>query len=362
MHAMVERLRTSELFAKVPGEVVAGILADATVVDARPGQPVDIAPIDYLVLLEGAVDLARRQDGVHFASFAVPAGSTAPAWIYAVTPTSVIRVIRPSRYVVLDGERLERALHANQEAALTSDKPPAVIARADWLRRFPPFLDLTRNEVIACAEAAESITVPAGSDVVRQGQPGNYLYVIESGDAEVWRSGPTFGPKPIRIATLGPGAAFGEEALLQDAARNATVRAKTECRLLRFDRITFDRWLRNRLVQEIDPVEAHRRVEDGQAVLIDCRYEMEHLLAHIPGSRLLPLDQLRERIRGYDPNRSYIVYCRSGTRSRAATYIMRLAGLQADVLRGGLIAWPYEIDGRLEGPLSKPPAAADDAE
>jgi rhodanese-related sulfurtransferase len=351
MSEIAKRLGASDLFAKVPQHLVAEIVESTPLVDGQPGESVLVSPVDYFVLLEGAVDLARRQDGVHLASFSVPSNGASPAWLYAVTSQNMIRVIRPSRYLVLDGERIDKALRNAQETPPAADVPPLVAARAEWLHRFPPFLDLTRLETLACAAAAEPITVNAGGDIVRQGQPGQYLYVIEDGRAEVWRSGPSFGPKPVRVATLGPGASFGEEALLQDAARNATVRAVQPCRLLRFDKATFDRYLRERLIEEIDPTEAGRRIDGGKAVLIDCRYDIEFALAHIPGARLMPLDQLRERIRGLDAKRAYIVYCRSGARSRAAAYIMRQNGLAASVLKGGITAWPFAIEGKIGGPL-----------
>ena len=354
MSELATRLKASDVFAQVPDTLVTEIVDSTPVIDGQPGQSVTIKSVDYFVLLEGAVDLARRQDGVHLASFGVSSQAQSPAWIYAVTPQNMIRVVRPSRFVVLDGERIDKALSTLQEAPLPLDVPPALRRLADWLHHYPPFNDLTRVETLACAEVAEAVQVGAGHDIVRQGQPGQFLYILEDGTAEVWRSGPMFGQKPTRVATIGPGASFGEEALIQEGTRNATIRATSACRLWRFDKATFDRYLRGRLVEEIEPAEADRRVRDGIAVLVDCRNDLEYGMAHIPGARLLPIEQLRERLRGLDENRGYIVYCRSGQRSRAAAYIMRQLGFKAVALRGGIAAWPYAIDGKIGGPLQPP--------
>ena len=77
-------------------------------------------------------------------------------------------------------------------------------------------------------------------------------------------------------------------------------------------------------------------------MFIDCRYEEEWELWRLKGARLVPLDQIRERSRGLDPKREYIVYCRTGRRSRAAAFLMRQAGLNAVSLKGGIADWPYE--------------------
>jgi len=354
MSELVTRLRASELFSQVSENTLAEIVESTPLIEGQPGESITVKLADYFILLDGAVDLARRQDSVHLASFAVPPGTTSFAWLYAVTPQNIIRVVKPSRYIVLDGERVDRAIKSLREVDLPLDVPEPLRKRADWLHRMPPFSELTRAEVLACGEAMETIVVPGGSDVVRQGQPGQYLYVVEEGKVEVWRSGPSFGPAPVRVATLGVGAAFGEEALLQESTRNATIRAKSDSRLLRLSKAMFDKYLRGRLVDEIDAAEAQRRLAEGGAVLIDCRYDVEYGLAHIPGARLMPLDQLRDRIRGLDHKKSYIVYCRTGSRSRAGAYVMRQAGLRAACLSGGIIAWPFDIEGRIGGTLDGP--------
>jgi len=67
-------------------------------------------------------------------------------------------------------------------------------------------------------------------------------------------------------------------------------------------------------------------------------------LWRLKNARHVPLDEIRERSRGLDPKREYIVYCRTGRRSRAAAFLMRQAGLNALVLEGGIAERPYERD------------------
>jgi rhodanese-related sulfurtransferase len=147
------------------------------------------------------------------------------------------------------------------------------------------------------------------------------------------------------VADLGPGATFGEEALLQASPRNATVRMKEDGSLLRLSQADFDRLLKSRLVSAMDPVEVARRIKTGGVDLIDCRTEEEWELWRLPKSRLMPLETIRERARGLDKGREYIVYCRTGRRSSAATFLMRQMGLTAYSMRGGITQWPYEVEG-----------------
>lgn len=74
------------------------------------------------------------------------------------------------------------------------------------------------------ARGLNSVHVPAGQVVFRQGDIGDHYYVVESGEAEVIGDG-------YVVATLGPGAGFGEIALLRRSRRTATVRAISELRL-----------------------------------------------------------------------------------------------------------------------------------
>lgn len=66
---------------------------------------------------------------------------------------------------------------------------------------------------------------PAGETVFKQGEPGDFLYIITSGEVAIVREEP--GQEPTMIAKLGPGEYFGEMALVSDAPRTATARTLT---------------------------------------------------------------------------------------------------------------------------------------
>jgi rhodanese-related sulfurtransferase len=61
---------------------------------------------------------------------------------------------------------------------------------------------------------------------------------------------------------------------------------------------------------------------------------------------LMPLDSLRhEGVFALDPDATYIVCCDTGRRSRAAAFLLQERGIRALSLVGGIIHWPYEVEG-----------------
>lgn len=82
------------------------------------------------------------------------------------------------------------------------------------------------------AAGAESVKFDVGAEVIRQGNPGNSFYVVESGEAGVLIDG-------HEIRPLGPGGGFGERALLRDTPRTATVVATSRLHLYKIQRDAF---------------------------------------------------------------------------------------------------------------------------
>jgi CRP-like cAMP-binding protein len=95
----------------------------------------------------------------------------------------------------------------------------------DHLAEVPLFSALSRKELALVARRAEDVKVQPGKVLVTEGSTGSEFFVIIDGNAKVSRRG-------RKVATLGPGAAFGELALLDKAPRNATVTAETPMELV----------------------------------------------------------------------------------------------------------------------------------
>ncbi len=84
----------------------------------------------------------------------------------------------------------------------------------------------------------------------------------------------------------------------------------------------------------------------GEALqLLDVREPQEAAIASIPGSLLVPLGTLPERLTSVERTRPVVVYCRSGARSARAVELLRKAGLSRTYnLAGGILAWARDVD------------------
>jgi rhodanese-related sulfurtransferase len=87
----------------------------------------------------------------------------------------------------------------------------------------------------------------------------------------------------------------------------------------------------------VDPLEVATLAADGWTVL-DVRTEAEHAAGSIPGSLLLPVDDLRSRMVELDGHR-VVVYCEVGQRGHTATALLRDHGIVARNLDGGYSTW-----------------------
>jgi CRP-like cAMP-binding protein len=95
----------------------------------------------------------------------------------------------------------------------------------DHLQQVTFFSACSRKDLRKVAKRSKDRRVAAGTTIVNEGENGTEFFVILEGTVSVSREG-------RRIATLGPGSAFGELALLVDAPRNATVVADTDVGLV----------------------------------------------------------------------------------------------------------------------------------
>lgn len=104
------------------------------------------------------------------------------------------------------------------------------------LRSLPLFADLPREDLARLVGGLEEVFVPAGKIVCVQGEPGDAMYIVQSGALEV-RYGEEGWEERVRVD--GPGDWFGEMALLTGEARSSTVVALSDSRLWRLDKDRF---------------------------------------------------------------------------------------------------------------------------
>src|ERR1700728_3454406 len=96
----------------------------------------------------------------------------------------------------------------------------------------------------------QRINYRAGDIVIKQGTEGDFFYVVVAGKCIVTRETP-LNKEGIKLAELGPGDSFGEEALIAEAQRNATVNMSTDGNLMRLGENDFQTLLQEPLLEVV---------------------------------------------------------------------------------------------------------------
>lgn len=110
-----------------------------------------------------------------------------------------------------------------------------------FLEKVEMFSHLTIGELQKIAQITETDTYTDEEFLFRQGDPGNYAYIVVSGEVEIFFESERGNFR--RLTTLGEGTCFGEMALLDGDPRSAGARTVTECILSRISRNDFIRIL-----------------------------------------------------------------------------------------------------------------------
>jgi CRP-like cAMP-binding protein len=176
----------------------------------------------------------------------------------------------------------------------------------------------------------------AGDVIIRQGDEGDFFYVVVSGRCAVTRETP-LNRDGIKLAELGMGDTFGEEALISGSRRNATVTMLTDGALMRLAKDDFVSLLNEPLMRWVDYAEAGRIVAGGGRWL-DVRLPSEFEHCHFDNAINVPLYFVRLKLKTLEPGIPYVVCCDNGRRSSAAAYLLSERGFDASVLKGGIAA------------------------
>jgi CRP-like cAMP-binding protein len=180
----------------------------------------------------------------------------------------------------------------------------------------------------------QQINYRSGDVVLKQGAEGDYFYVLTRGTAIVTRETP-LSKDGIKLAKLHVGDTFGEEALISDAKRNATVTMSTEGSVMRLGKDDFKRLLNEPMLDWVTHEQAEEIVKSGGQWL-DVRLPSEYENQHLDNAINIPLYFIRLKINTLDAAKKYVVCCDTGRRSSAGAYILSERGYQAYVLRGGI--------------------------
>jgi CRP-like cAMP-binding protein len=250
------------------------------------------------------------------------------------------RAVDPIEYLSIDSELLDMMITWDQTGSYEVAELQAQMggnAGDDWmttLLQTQAFQRIPPANIQAIFMRMQRVSCRAGETIIQQGAEGDFFYAIVSGKCLVTRETP-MNKSGLKLAELGVGDTFGEEALISEAKRNATVTMLTDGVLMRLNKQDFRALMNEALVQWLPYPQAKELVAKG-ARWLDVRLPSEHQNLAIEGSLNIPLYFIRLKISTLNRALKYITYCDTGRRSSAAAFILMERGFDAYVLRGGL--------------------------
>ena len=314
------------------------ICGKLTIVEIKKGDNIFIqgdAKADHIFLHEGIVELIENGKVIKSLESGTEDAKTALAHIIprnftAIAKTNVV-------VFIIDSDLLDMMLTWDQTGTFQVDDLDSA-EDDDWMSRIlntEAFRRIPPANIQAIFTSLEDINVNLGEAVIKQGEPGDYFYIVKSGRCMVTRKMPGQ-DKDIKLAELEAGTSFGEEALISDAERNATIVMLSKGVLSRLSKEQFLSLLNEPMLDMLDFDTAKEKVASGDAEWLDVRLPNEYQSAHIKGATHLPLIFLRMKIDTLDKNKNYILYCDTGRRSSSASYILNERGFNTSVLKNGL--------------------------
>ena len=247
------------------------------------------------------------------------------------------------RFLKIDNNLLDVLLTWDQNAGyvvqnIGDDDANQDVDENDWMSKILQsklFYNVPAANIQSMFAKIQATPVKKDDVIMNQGEPGDYYYMIKEGRCAVIRDAIETGNKPVKIAELIAGQGFGEEALISDTPRNATVKMLTDGVLMRLSKDEFNQLLKAPILKTVNFEEASEMVTSG-AIWLDVRLLSEHQNSNIAGSINIPLFLLRLNTAKLMNNKQYIVYCDSGSRSSSAAFILSERGIDSYVLEGGL--------------------------
>ena len=241
-------------------------------------------------------------------------------------------------YISIDSDLLDVMLTWDQTGSYevaelqgedaTTDDWMTTLLQTQAFHKIPP------ANIQAIFMRLQQVNYKAGDVVLKQGEEGDYFYVITRGRCVVTRETP-LNKEGIRLAELEVGHTFGEEALISEAKRNATVVMETDGTLMRLKKEDFRTLLNEPMLEWVDTEGADAIIADGGQWL-DVRLPSEFEAYKKDGAINVPLYFIRLKLKTLDPNIKYVVCCDTGSRSSAGAFILNERGFQTYVLKGGL--------------------------
>lgn len=97
--------------------------------------------------------------------------------------------------------------------------------------------------------------------------------------------------------------------------------------------------------ESVSSENAKELIDEQKVEVVDVRTEEEFNQGHIPGAKLIPLDQLDNHIDELEKEQSYLIVCRSGNRStQASEQLVDNGFTHIYNLKNGMSGWTYDVE------------------
>lgn len=209
------------------------------------------------------------------------------------------------------------------------------------LLRVPLFQMMSAANLQRIMMRIEQVSVPGREEVFHQGDEGDYYYIIHRGRCEVIKHERAADPGKL-LAELGPGASFGEDALLSGNPRSCSIRMKSDGILLRLSKKDFLDLVNRPLSKTLSYQDAKQQVASG-AIWLDVRPQKDYEHWHLAHSINLPFELLRYQIESLASDENYIAYCEDEGLSSAAAFLLTERGFKVAILSRGLASVPDAV-------------------
>jgi len=329
---------------EVADEYIDQLIAKSLVIDYQKGDTLfkkDETTWEAFFLLEGSVEFKKSM----FSRETIKAQSDAarhaldnhcPHKLSATAKTACSVLILSRDYIDLvmawSSEAQYQAVKSHTESAYRREGDDLDIEESDWMSKLlgsPLLAKVPPSHIQELFAQLEDVNVKAGEVIIEAGDPGEHFYIIKQGEAEVIPGATE--PDETASIHLSAGDFFGEEALIADAVRSASILMHSNGVLARLEKDNF-----RRLLQEPNiPHAAEGELVDLMANLkrecefVDVRLPVEFRHGHVKGSRNIPLSNLREKLKEMDQQKIYLVTPEGGRRSELATHLLSQSGLDA---------------------------------
>lgn len=295
---------------------------------------------DYLFVLSGAIEIKHvfEEAFVHAEDTKVK-----PLFIPPAPYTVDIKVKEDAVICHADSAMFDHLFLWQEIASTLEPEEFDILERMRGIRNTLAFRSVPSELLAEAFHRMQVINAKKGDVIFKQGDISDMFYVIKSGGIEVWREVEAGKPSK-KVGVFGAGDVFGEDTLVNVTPRKGTVVMSEDGTLLALDRNEYLAMMMTNNVREVDADAAKGLIENGFE-LIDVRYQMERDESFIPGSIFIPLHDLREKRNELSKDKEYIIYCRSGKRSKAGAHLLNRWGFEAVSLQGGILGWPFDMEG-----------------